>query len=139
MKKTSLFLVILVLCFAFCGCTVSESDKADLWETATYTEDTEFGEGSDTIEVEVRAEKRSVTFTIHTDKEYVGDALMEHHLVAGEKGAYGLYVKTVNGIVADYDKDQTYWEFCKNGDVLPTGVDGTKLADGDHFELVHKK
>ena len=138
-KRISVFALCMVICFALCSCGVSDSVKNDLWETATYKENTEFGEGADTIEVEVKAQDRSVTFTIHTDKEYVGDALMEHHLIAGEKSVYGMYVKTVNGIVADYDKDQTYWEFCKDGEVLPTGVDGAKLSDGEHFELVHKK
>ena len=46
--------------------------------------------------------------TINTDKEILRDALEEHNLISGEQGAYGLYVKVVNGIKADYDEDGGY-------------------------------
>ena len=70
------------------------------------------------------------TFTVETDKETVGDALLEKGLLAGEQGAYGLYVKTVNGITADYDVDGTYWAFYVNGEYAATGVDRTAVTDG---------
>ena len=98
--------------------------------------DTEIGEGAKTVQVEVKAGEKTVTFTIHTDKETLGDALLEHNLIAGEKGAYGLYVKLVNGIEADYDKDGTYWAFYKNGEMMMVGVDGAVIADGEHYELI---
>lgn len=69
-------------------------------------------------------------FEIHTDKEIVGDALLELALIAGEDGAYGLYVKEVNGIVADYDTDQTYWAFYVNGEYATSGVDTTPIEEG---------
>lgn len=51
-------------------------------------------------------------FEIHTDETTVGDALTKVGLIEGEESEYGLYVKTVNGITADYDKDGVYWAFC---------------------------
>ena len=69
-------------------------------------------------------------FEIHTDKEIVGEALMELALIEGEVGAYGLYVKTVNGITADYDEDQTYWAFYVNGEYATSGVDTTAIEEG---------
>ena len=69
-------------------------------------------------------------FEIHTDKTVVGDALLELGLIEGEAGPYGLYVKTVNGITADYDVDQTYWAFYIGEEYGMTGVDLTDIQPG---------
>lgn len=69
-------------------------------------------------------------FEIHTDKEIVGDALVELGLIEGEAGAFGLFVKSVNGIIADYDVDQTYWAFYVNGEYASSGVDTTPIEEG---------
>ena len=118
---------------------VTATNAKGVWANAAYTADTEFGEGKTTVNVEVKAEDTSVTFTLHTDKTTLGDALLEHALIAGEQGEYGLYVKVVNGITADYDKDGHYWSICKNGEALMTGVDATEINDGEHYELVYAK
>ena len=55
------------------------------------------GETQFTFDV-VDQEGNETQFEIHTDKETVGEALLELGLIAGEEGDYGLYVKTVNGI-----------------------------------------
>ena len=115
------------------------AEKSGLWANAAYDRDTSFGSGKTTLLVEVKAEDRSVTFTLKTDKETVGAALLEHGLIAGEEGEFGLYVKAVNGITADYDVDQSYWGFFKNGEMMMTGVDGEKIEDGGHYELVYTK
>ena len=111
----------------------------ELWQEAIYKTDKEFGSGSKTLAVEVIAGEFSVTFTIHTDKQTVGEALLEHGLIEGEEGAYGLYVKRVNGILADYDINQSYWGFYQNGEMMLVGVDGQVFADGDHYELKYEK
>lgn len=69
-------------------------------------------------------------FEIHTDKTLVGDALMELGLIEGEDGPYGLYVKKVNGITADFDVDGTYWAFYIGDDYGMTGVDLTEIEAG---------
>ena len=68
-----------------------------------------------------------VSYEIHTDADTVGDALLSLGIISGEAGAYGLYVKTVAGITADYDKDKTYWAFYVNGEYALTGVDQTPI------------
>lgn len=142
MKKTFISItsfamsVLMVVCLA--SCTKTE-DKTGLWENATYVNDEEFGEGKIKVQVEVRVEEQSVTFTINTDEKYLGDALVEHGLIAGEEGQYGLYIKAVNGITADYDIDKSYWGFYKNGEYMMTGIDMTEIADGEHYELVYSK
>lgn len=69
-------------------------------------------------------------FEIHTDKTIVGDALLELGLIEGEAGPYGLYVKKVNGITADYDVDGTYWAFYVGNEYGMTGVDLTEIEAG---------
>ena len=138
MKKIFSVILAVLLCVGVSACSKNET-KTDLWAEAAYTEDAELGEGEKTILVEVVAEDKSVTFTIHTDKSILGDALTEHNLIEGEKGAYGLYVKKVNAIEADYDKNKAYWGINRNGEGLMTGVDGVELKDKDHYEFIYTK
>ena len=142
-------LTVLVLTCAACNAdtlpaadtsaTATAAEAEGVWSTAVFTEDIGLGTGKTAVEVEVKAEDQSVTFTLHTDKTTLGDALMEQHLIAGEQSEYGLYVKVVNGITADYDKDGHYWALSKNGEALMTGVDTTEIKDGEHYELVYAK
>lgn len=78
-------------------------------------------------------------FEIHTDKEIVGDALLELDLIAGEDSEYGLFVKTVNGITADYNVDQTYWAFYVNGEYAISGVDTTAIEEGTTYTFKVEK
>lgn len=71
-----------------------------------------------------------VTFTVKTDADTVGKALLDQGVIAGEDSSYGLYVKTVNGITLDYDTDGMYWAFYINGEYAQTGVDATGVEDG---------
>ena len=79
------------------------------------------------------------SFDITTDKETVGAALMEEGLIVGEEGPYGLYVTEVNGIVADYNVDQTYWAFYVDGEYASTGVDSTDVVDGAAYSFKVEK
>ncbi|MGM9632091.1 MAG: DUF4430 domain-containing protein [Eubacteriales bacterium] len=141
MKKTVITKIslALVIIFAFSLCSCVEKAGADLWKDAIYKENTEFGTGAKTVEIECVVKEYSVTFTIHTDAEYLGEALLAHRLVEGEDSEYGLYVKKVNGILADYDVDGSYWGLFQNGEYLMTGVDTTHISGGEHFELVYSK
>lgn len=117
----------------------TENQATDLWSTALYTEDTELGEGAIAIQVEVQAGDKAVTITVHTDKDNLGAALIDNKLVEGDQSEYGLYIKVVNGIKADYDVDGAWWGIYKNGEMTPTGADTTPIADGEHYELVYSK
>lgn len=141
MKKTiqSTVTVILALIFIVALVSCDTVEKTGVWENATYRKDTELGSGAKTVVVEVKAEDQKVTFTIKTDKDTVGAALLEHGLIAGEQGAYGLYIKQVNGITADYDVDQTYWSFYINGEYAMTGVDTTEITEGATYRLEYTK
>lgn len=80
----------------------------------------------------VDAQQKSTQFSIATDAEYLRGALEQEKLVAGEESAYGLFVKTVNGVTAD-DSKQQWWCFTLGGESLMTGVDTTPIADGNAF------
>ena len=138
MKKIS-YLLVTFMCFVLlvsCGQNISTEE---LWQTAIYTEDAEIGSGEKTLTVKVIAEEKSVALTLHTDKDTLGDALTEHQLISGEQGAYGLYVKTVNGIYADYNTTKSYWSVNKNGEYMTVGVDSAEIQDGEAYEFVYTK
>ena len=49
-------------------------------------------------------------------------------------GFWGLYVLTVDGETAD-EAQQQWWCLTKDGEMSPTGVDDTVIADGEHYEF----
>ncbi len=87
----------------------------------------------------VNAEGKERKYEIHTDKTMVGEALLEFDLIAGEDGPYGLYVKTVDGVTLDYDKDGMYWSFYINGEYGMTGVDVTPITAGESYSFRAEK
>ena len=100
-------------------------------QASVETENTVLGEGQTKFAfVVVDKDGNETNFEIHTDKEIVGEALLDLELIAGDDGEFGLYVKTVNGITADYDVDQTYWAFYVDGEYAMSGVDATTIEDG---------
>ena len=161
-KLLALFLAMLLV-FSFSACVEKTDNSTDtdaketqssatdsaadtekiaaegVWKDALYRSDKSFGSGAKTIEVEVKADDKSVTFTVKTDKETLGDALLETKLAEGEVGPYGLYIKKVNGILADYNTDGTYWAFYKDGKYMMTGIDVTEIEAGASYELVKEK
>ena len=94
--------------------------------------------GSKTITVEVVHKNASTkTFTYQTDEEYLGAVLLEESLVKGSMGEYGLYITEVDGEVADYAVDKSYWALYEGEEYAMQGADTTPIADGDNFSLVY--
>lgn len=87
----------------------------------------------------VDEEGNETAFEIETTKKMVGDALMEEGLLEGEESQYGLYIKAVNGIVADYETTGTYWAFYIDGEYALTGVDQTEIEEGVSYMLKIEK
>ena len=89
------------------------------------------GEGATSFTFEVTfVDGTTKAYTVKTDAKTVGEALLGVGLIAGEDGPYGLYVKTVDGVTLDYDKDKKYWAFYENGTYAMAGVDQTPIAAG---------
>ena len=87
----------------------------------------------------VDREGNETAITVKTDKKMVGEALLDTGIVEGEMGDYGLYVKKINGIEADYNVNQTYWAFYIDGEYAMTGVDVTEIAPGVTYMMKVEK
>ena len=108
---------------------------------AYFTNRPETQEGSKAITVSVvDNEGASTEYELKTDAEYLRQALEEIDglTVEGEESTYGLYVKTVNGLTADYDADGAYWSFYVNGEYCTEGVDTQPVLDGDSFTIQYE-
>lgn len=150
-KLISLLLVMmLTVAMALTGCgdkKDSESTKAT--QSAANTQDPQsthavddnvLGEGNTKFDlVVVDKDGNESSFVIKTDKKTVGEALVELGIVEGEEGAYGLYIKKVNGITADFDQDKTYWAFYIDGEYAMTGADKTDIKEGTTYTFKVEK
>lgn len=134
-------LLCMTLLLSSCG---SREVLPEVWEDATYTEDTTMGEGSKMVDVYVTAADKSVKLTVKTDEEKLGAALLALGIIKGDMGEFGIYIKVVNGMTADYDVDASWWGFNKvlpdgTRETMMTGVDGVTISDGEAYELIYSK
>ena len=138
--------MVMALSLAGCGSsTTSETTAAaETTTAASASEDSSDrivkGEGATTFYFDVvDADANETHFEINTDETTVGAALTSLDLIEGEDSEYGLYVKVVNGIEADYDKDQVYWAFYIDGEYAETGVDSTDVVAGSTYSFKIEK
>lgn len=142
-KKISPFSLCIVLMTSIAlfttGCSGNAPKDASFeaeTEVSALIEGGVLGEGDTVFPLTVLDKEGNETqFEIHTDKETVGEALVELGLIVGEESGYGLFVKTVNGITADYDKDGVYWAFYINDEYAQVGVDSAKITKGEHYSF----
>ena len=127
MKKRLLALLMCAaLVLALAGCTSAKKDEGSAptkeEEGAAFTLKIVHGDGTE------------VTKDVTTHKDTLGEALLDEGLIAGEEGAYGLFVKTVDGETVDDAKEQ-WWCLTRGGQQVNTGVDSTPVEDGATFEF----
>ena len=143
MKKLIALLLTLAMVLCLAACTPADSGTQpdnDGNDNQNQTADPN-GEGEQeegvklTVKV-VDLEGNEETFEYVTTAATVGEALLAEGLIEGEEGPYGLYIKTVNGITADYDVDQTYWAFYINGEYATTGADQTEIDETAVYSFV---
>lgn len=133
-------IVTMALSTVGCGGKNENGGAASAESAATSANNNVLGEGQTEFAFTVVDKDGNETvFEIHTDKETVGEALLELGLIAGEDSEYGLYVKTVNGITADYNTDGVYWAFYVNGEYATSGVDTTPVTEGDSYSFKVEK
>lgn len=138
LRILSLVLVLLTaLMLAACGPAETPATDSGT-DSALSTGDTENYAYNITVDV-VGSDGRVTTFNIKTNAETLRGALDQENLVQGEEGPYGLYIKTVNGETADYDKDGAYWAVYEGDQAAMTGVEGIKLTNGGRYQLVYTK
>ncbi len=131
---TLLVVLIAVMALFIAGCTNNVQDEPTTTEPVQTTGQSSAivkGEGENAfVFIAVDLDGNSTHYMIKTDKETVGEALVENGLIAGDDSEYGLYVKTVNGITLDYDKDGKYWAFYEENAYANQGVDSTPIKEG---------
>lgn len=137
MKKTKILTKLLALALVVLMTLVSLTACG----TANTNSDTNSGasEPAQTISITVKviaADKSEKTFTIETDKENLGDALLEEGLVTEDEHKAGFYTY-IDGVRADYTKDGAWWCFTKGGETVMVGANELKIADGDTFEITN--
>ena len=142
MKKITAMLLALMLALSLAACTQApvETTPTDPTE-AVETPDldvTVLGEGETVFAFTVvELDGKETAYEIHTNETTVGAALLALGLLEGEEGPYGLYVTAVNGIVADYNVDQSYWGFFVNEEYCNYGISTQPVEDGDTFSIIY--
>ena len=106
----------------------------------TFSEKPVEGTKAITIEV-VDNNQQSKTYSVKTNAEYLRQAMDEAEGLTydGSDGPYGYSVSTVNGVVADWNVDQSYWAFYVNDEYCNYGVDSQPVNDLDAFKIVYTK
>ena len=137
--KTTVITKLSILLVIFMAISLVSCTQKDPWADAIHTVDTELGVGEKTVTVDVCVKEHIVTFTIHTDAESLGEALLENGLIEGEDSQYGLFVKTVNGMTLDPDDQNSYWAFYVDGDYAMSGVDSTEIDEAVTYQLAYTK
>ena len=140
LKSILCFVLIAVMALSVTACTVAKEDTKETTTAAAKVDESVLGEGKTSFAFSVTDKDGKTTdFTINTDKKTVGEALLDVGLIAGDDGAYGLYVKTVNGQTLDYEKDGKYWAFYQGDSYAQKGVDQTKIVDGETYSFKAEK
>ncbi len=123
MKKIiSVLMLVFLLCFSLSACN---SGKKEEKTEKNFTVKVIWGENEKEI-------------SILTNEKYLGEALKKENIIKGEQGQYGLFVKSVNGIGANAEKEQ-WWCFTKGDEPIMTGVDMIEITDGDLFKITLKE
>ena len=139
LKRVSLILcIVLIAALALMtGCNETNTPDSTPTDTVvTATDVTKVGTGVTSFDFTVVDQNGNKTqFTVSTNQTTVGAALLENNLIAGKNGDYGLYVKTVNGITADFNTDGTYWAFYVNDSYAMSGVDQTSIKAGETYSF----
>ena len=134
MKKNLLklfsLLLIAILALAIVSCNTADPGDNDIWDDAKYGSSTTVGEGEKTVTVEIVVGNRSVTLTVKTDKDNLGDALYEYGIINNPD-----FFDVCNGMKADWEKDHAYWAFKQNGEMLNYGVGDAKIYGGEKFTI----
>ena len=140
MKKILALVLALVLTLSLCACGAPAADGAVDEGTPVVTDGATLGEGATTFTLVIKQlDGSSISATINTDAETVGEALEALGILKGEEGPYGIYIKEVNGVTAVYEEDGTYWGFYIDGEYAMTGADVTPITAGAEYTFAVEK
>ena len=135
--------LIAVMALTLCSCgkgTIKNASETEVQATEKVTSATPVGEGAKTFTFKCVFEDGSEkVYTVSTDKQNVGEALLENKLIDGDEGEFGLYVKTVCDVVADYDVNGAYWAFYEGDNMAMNGCDTTAVKPGTEYSFRYTK
>ena len=142
-KSILSLLVILVLIAALAlTFTACEEDPNPGDEPHTEAPTIESNNGSGETEQKpsffftvVKSDGTTKSYTVQTNKDNVGDALVAEGLISGEEGAYGWFVTTVDGEFHKWEEDGKYWAFYIDGEYAMTGVSSTPITAGATYSF----
>ncbi len=95
-------------------------------------------EGEKAVTIQILDDKKNLSsYEINTNAEYLRQAMEQCQGLTfiGSEGPYGLMLHTINGITAEYDKNQAWWSIYVNDELGNYGIDQQPVADGDIFRL----
>ncbi len=101
--------------------------------------------GSKAVVVEVVDDNGKLdSYSSKTDAEYLKDLMDELSKTTdfsyeGTTSDYGLYITSINGLEANYDKDGAYWSIYVNGNYGQYGADQQPVSDGDTYRFAYEK
>ncbi len=134
----SLFVILLVAAISIGITACKKQDQNVTSSVASVEEETAKRVGQGETEFVFRVtdkDGKSTDFIVLTDKEKVGDALLDAGLIEGEESKFGIFVKKVNGITADYNVDKTYWALYIDGEYQMVGADSVAIEEGKVYEF----
>lgn len=85
----------------------------------------------------------TTTYTGKTDAEYLSELMDElveegNFSYDGDSSEYGLYITTINDVIAEYATNGAYWSIYVNGEYGQYGAQSQPVADGDEFSFVYE-
>jgi len=124
MKKIISLLLALAMLFTLAACGSKEAAPAEPVSFKVIVTDLEGNES---------------TYEYTSNATSVGEALVAEGLIEAHEASFGLFIDAVDGIAADWDKDQTYWAFYINGEYAVTGIGETEITAGATYNLTLTK
>ena len=100
-------------------------------------------EGKKKVTLEVIDDQgNKTTYKVKTEGKVLLDAMaaakekgLEYE---GEDSTFGFTVYVINGVRADYNEGEAYWNFLVNGEYCNFGVSEQPIQDGDVFTIEYK-
>lgn len=132
-KSNKKWFILFVFLFFICVCGLVYIRSQDDTQRAKDSLAAAPGQAA-TFKVQViHSDGKQKAFTYTTDQLNLGDYLKEQGLISGDESEYGLYVTTVDGESADYDKNQSWWQLIIDEDPSDLGVSETEIEDGETY------
>ncbi|MDD2370491.1 MAG: DUF4430 domain-containing protein [Firmicutes bacterium] len=93
-------------------------------------------EGAKSLSITVVSDRDTYKkdFIVHTDEEFLGNALVNDGIVDAKESDFGRYITTVKGMKDD-QANEYWWGIEVNHEMAATGMDDIAIKDGDLVTL----